>query len=1395
MNTMFKLEDFLPYYPIYNEKDEVYSEIGGNVLNSKTEFSMLSPTNGPKVSDDGYFTNQELIGRFLSPITPYKRLLVFHGIGSGKCHAYDTPILMYNGMVKPVQDVQVGDTLMGDDSMPRVVSTLARGIDNMYTIKQSWGVKYTVSSEHVLCLQCEPKIIGNVKYILNPITFQLQEWSEDWSQDTVYEITVVNFIKLNTTVQSMLKGYITSVDFPKQESKINPYMVSNYICNILQGCDDSNSSFDFKLLLYSSKQDREEFLNNILNKIGYHSDYTGFDYIIIEKYKSSLKFLIKNIIFLIRSLGYLCKYIKSRELIIINKNSNLMDITINWDRHDKYYGFTCDGNHRYLLGDCTVTHNSCLMACVTEIAKSQLPTSQFKSLILVKNDSLKEEIYSQLLNTCPTRNTYSRETIEEGKKIIKTTYRIETFNDFNKELREKLSNINNIEVIESLQEEFKNKYIFIDEAHNLYPEKKNPERYNNISKLFMLLQDTKIALLSATPMRNFIKEIAYLMNLVVPMNKRLDPRYLEDVIINMDPVKINKLKQEYFAGHVSYFRTLTSARIEDVGVISPENGIHFTNLVCVNMGKIQNTAYKEFWTQEKGSVENDNMIETLLTDEKALSGLAPKSALSACAVFPDGKIKDEASQWITYKEKELLPEVTEKFEKWLSRGYITGGHHILYKVYIQNLELISSKYSYIIRTITNSKLEKHYVYSTSMNDVGLKFLCALLKLFSFTEFTLSGVKKLEEITGNTLEEKQKSFEQIYGITKGQRFILISGDSNVSDEKLTSIIKIFNHEVNMYGEYISVIMGGKKIQEGYSFFEIKNIFIAIPEWNISILDQAIGRGIRTGSHDRLPIDQRVVKIHRIWSKPIDLMYSIDIKRYNYSENKNIKIKRIERIIKESSIDCELYKSRNIQPTDKPYSVQCDYLEHCNYQCVFNTPLKEDYNDTYNLYYSGKSEHELLEGIKYLYKLKSAYVFDEMYNMLKSTIKKPINNIILAQTLYNIISNNIIIHNKYGFINYLREESNMYFLVDDLKGGTQYELSYYAKNPHPTTILTNISQSIEEWLYTKTHKYITWFFEASDPLLYINTGDHTFKMIFYNMIKGAIGDPKTKDKMLEYFAHHRDIEKEYINIDNMLKTTTDISEDIGTLVSPEEINHNSLIWGFRGKLETKDGKMKIKIRDTSIIGFKKSDNEINSSTIRDGIVCGTGEFNFKGLCKTVLQLFIVAVITYQELPMIEYIMDNFILLDENPKDIIFNTLSSLGSVDILKKELLIHNMKDISLIALKGVASELTDATDIEPERNSTIRNIIRYTDKQNNTVLSALRVLRVNQLEYINKKLKIINIDDEIKNWFNMLTPEQIIYLRYIPSIIDTERIKGQKEMSGGLCDEIKEWFIETNLII
>lgn len=45
------------------------------------------------------------------------------------CHAKGTGILMFDGRVKNVEDIKVGDLLMGPDSRPRTVLSLTRGID------------------------------------------------------------------------------------------------------------------------------------------------------------------------------------------------------------------------------------------------------------------------------------------------------------------------------------------------------------------------------------------------------------------------------------------------------------------------------------------------------------------------------------------------------------------------------------------------------------------------------------------------------------------------------------------------------------------------------------------------------------------------------------------------------------------------------------------------------------------------------------------------------------------------------------------------------------------------------------------------------------------------------------------------------------------------------------------------------------------------------------------------------------------------------------------------------------------------------------------------------------------------------------------------------------------
>jgi hypothetical protein len=102
---------------------------------------------------------QDVIDNFLKF---EKKFHIIHGIfGCGKCHQLNTPIMLYNGKIKMVQDIRVGDLLMGDDSTPRKVMSLARGEDEMYEIIPIKGDTYTVNQVHILCLKATgyPRII------------------------------------------------------------------------------------------------------------------------------------------------------------------------------------------------------------------------------------------------------------------------------------------------------------------------------------------------------------------------------------------------------------------------------------------------------------------------------------------------------------------------------------------------------------------------------------------------------------------------------------------------------------------------------------------------------------------------------------------------------------------------------------------------------------------------------------------------------------------------------------------------------------------------------------------------------------------------------------------------------------------------------------------------------------------------------------------------------------------------------------------------------------------------------------------------------------------------------------------------------------------------------------
>ena len=135
--------------------------------------------------------------------------------GAGKCVGIDTPIMMYNGDIKMVQDIKVGDQLMGDDSTPRNVLSLARGREMMYDIIPTKGDKYTVNESHILSLKMSSNY-NNKKY-------------NHPKKNDIHDVSLLEYLNLPKGFKHILKGYRVGVEFTSKDVDIEPYFLGLWL--------------------------------------------------------------------------------------------------------------------------------------------------------------------------------------------------------------------------------------------------------------------------------------------------------------------------------------------------------------------------------------------------------------------------------------------------------------------------------------------------------------------------------------------------------------------------------------------------------------------------------------------------------------------------------------------------------------------------------------------------------------------------------------------------------------------------------------------------------------------------------------------------------------------------------------------------------------------------------------------------------------------------------------------------------------------------------------------------------------------------------------------------------------------------------------------------------------
>ena len=152
----------------------------------------------------------------------------------------------------------------------------------------------------------------------------------------------------------------------------------------------------------------------------------------------------------------------------------------------------------------------------------------------------------------------------------------------------------------------------------------------------------------------------------------------------------------------------------------------------------------------------------------------------------------------------------------------------------------------------------------------------------------------------------------------KRFAIWSGDEkHCMKEELK---KVFNLKENQYGNKLKIILGSPSIKEGVSLLRVSEVHVMEPYWNLSRLDQVIGRAVRFCSHKDVPVFKRLVKIYiYIAYHPNDKM-TIDKYILTMAENKSEIISYFEKALKESAVDCKLNYNGNVH--NKKDHLKCE-----------------------------------------------------------------------------------------------------------------------------------------------------------------------------------------------------------------------------------------------------------------------------------------------------------------------------------------------------------------------------------------------------------------------------------------------------------------------------------------
>lgn len=439
-----------------------------------------------------------------------------------------------------------------------------------------------------------------------------------------------------------------------------------------------------------------------------------------------------------------------------------------------------------------------------------------------------------------TKNKTNFESIMEDGVIKTIKYNDHDLNDFFKEVFDGLySKYDNKQIIpnrEQLSELLKDGILIdnpkggdkkikrsisdIKMGESIIFDKETNIVFNRKQKLFEIYQQDKLIDLSNN--ENFVE-------------------YFFDDMFNI-PNNKQVLLRRMLLGLTSHYPIDRSSIINMPVIVPPENILDIyedytivknINVVPCYMTSIQWVNYETEYTKDKLKRLNQMRKKDLYADQK--SDFSIRTRQNSNIVFDDDTFRVEKDE----------QKKNETYQRMKENGHFS---------YDKTLRQYSPKFYQIMKNINKFVGEddiptgKALYYSDFRHESGSEAFEKILLENGYEKYDPND-KNIEELISEGSKKK--------------RFTYITGKETQEDRRSNK--EAFNIKENMYGEYIQLILISSAGAEGISLTCVRQVHIMEPFWNYIRVDQVFGRAIRMRSHLQLPEKERNVEQYLYISK--------------------------------------------------------------------------------------------------------------------------------------------------------------------------------------------------------------------------------------------------------------------------------------------------------------------------------------------------------------------------------------------------------------------------------------------------------------------------------------------------------------------------------------------------